>query len=147
MLVNWILYGQLISMAYAIKPTAEGLVTAFVAHANVDFIVVPIIRLWRSIVDMQVWIISGLLYYIKEVTVLYMWRTFIVLSLLYPFPSTYIHFSISIYQAPAAQDDDDLDLFGDETEEDKKAAEEREAAKKSAKKKESKLNLFYLWFA
>ncbi|KAL2322294.1 hypothetical protein Fmac_026673 [Flemingia macrophylla] len=38
---------------------------------------------------------------------------------------------------PAAEDDDDLDLFGDETEEDKKAAEEREAAKKSAKKKES----------
>ncbi|KAK5830401.1 elongation factor 1-beta 2-like [Gossypium arboreum] len=37
----------------------------------------------------------------------------------------------------AADDDDDLDLFGDETEEDKKAAEEREAAKKSAKKKES----------
>ncbi|XP_020220760.1 elongation factor 1-beta 1 [Cajanus cajan] len=38
---------------------------------------------------------------------------------------------------PAAEDDDDLDLFGDETEEDKKAAEEREAAKKPAKKKES----------
>ncbi|KAJ1432108.1 Translation elongation factor EF1B, beta/delta chain, conserved site [Sesbania bispinosa] len=36
-----------------------------------------------------------------------------------------------------AEDDDDLDLFGDETEEDKKAAEEREAAKKPAKKKES----------
>ncbi|BAT88695.1 hypothetical protein LR48_Vigan10g070100 [Vigna angularis] len=40
-------------------------------------------------------------------------------------------------EASAAEDDDDLDLFGDETEEDKKAAEEREAAKKSAKKKES----------
>ncbi|KAF3454089.1 hypothetical protein FNV43_RR04536 [Rhamnella rubrinervis] len=40
-------------------------------------------------------------------------------------------------KAPAAEDDDDLDLFGDETEEDKKAAEEREAAKKSSKKKES----------
>ncbi|WVY91030.1 hypothetical protein V8G54_036544 [Vigna mungo] len=39
--------------------------------------------------------------------------------------------------ATADEDDDDLDLFGDETEEDKKAAEEREAAKKSAKKKES----------
>lgn len=39
--------------------------------------------------------------------------------------------------APAEDDDDDLDLFGDETEEDKKAAEEREAAKKPAKKKES----------
>ncbi|CAL0315831.1 unnamed protein product [Lupinus luteus] len=39
--------------------------------------------------------------------------------------------------APAAEDDDDLDLFGDETEEEKKAAEEREAAKKPAKKKES----------
>ncbi|OIW16276.1 hypothetical protein TanjilG_18991 [Lupinus angustifolius] len=39
--------------------------------------------------------------------------------------------------APAADDDDDLDLFGDETEEEKKAAEEREAAKKPAKKKES----------
>ncbi|NP_001238069.1 Elongation factor 1-beta 2-like [Glycine max] len=38
--------------------------------------------------------------------------------------------------ASAAEDDDDLDLFGDETEEDKKAAEEREAAKKSTKKKE-----------
>ncbi|RDX86991.1 Elongation factor 1-beta 1 [Mucuna pruriens] len=37
----------------------------------------------------------------------------------------------------AAAEDDDLDLFGDETEEDKKAAEEREAAKKPAKKKES----------
>ena len=42
--------------------------------------------------------------------------------------------------APAAEDDDDLDLFGDETEEDKKAAEEREASKKPAKKKESKLS-------
>ncbi|CAL5358058.1 unnamed protein product [Camellia sinensis] len=41
-------------------------------------------------------------------------------------------------EAPAGDDDDDLDLFGDETEEEKKAAEEREAAaKKSAKKKES----------
>ncbi|KAF4354263.1 hypothetical protein F8388_021740 [Cannabis sativa] len=40
--------------------------------------------------------------------------------------------------APVEEDDDDLDLFGDETEEDKKAAEEREAAKKaSSKKKES----------
>ncbi|OIW04173.1 hypothetical protein TanjilG_00733 [Lupinus angustifolius] len=39
--------------------------------------------------------------------------------------------------APATEDDDDLDLFGDETEEEKKAAEEREAAKKPAKKKES----------
>uniref|UniRef100_A0A7N0RIL0 Translation elongation factor EF1B beta/delta subunit guanine nucleotide exchange domain-containing protein n=1 Tax=Kalanchoe fedtschenkoi TaxID=63787 RepID=A0A7N0RIL0_KALFE len=38
----------------------------------------------------------------------------------------------------AEADDDDLDLFGDETEEDKKAAEEREASvKASAKKKES----------
>lgn len=35
-----------------------------------------------------------------------------------------------------AEDDDDLDLFGDETEDDKKAAEERVAAK-PAKKKES----------
>lgn len=44
--------------------------------------------------------------------------------------------------APAGDDDDDLDLFGDETEEEKKAAEEREAAKKtSSKKKESKLYL------
>lgn len=40
-------------------------------------------------------------------------------------------------EEPAAKDDDDLDLFGDETEEDKKAAEQREAAKASAKKKES----------
>ncbi|XP_022730718.1 elongation factor 1-beta-like [Durio zibethinus] len=41
-------------------------------------------------------------------------------------------------EAPGADDDDDdLDLFGDETEEDNKAAEEREAWKKSAKKKES----------
>ncbi|OIW13239.1 hypothetical protein TanjilG_14172 [Lupinus angustifolius] len=39
--------------------------------------------------------------------------------------------------ASTAEDDDDLDLFGDETEEEKKAAEEREAAKKPAKKKES----------
>ncbi|KAL9991630.1 putative translation elongation factor EF1B/ribosomal protein S6 [Helianthus debilis subsp. tardiflorus] len=36
-----------------------------------------------------------------------------------------------------ADDDDDLDLFGDETEEEKKAAEERDQAKASAKKKES----------
>ncbi|CAN1249711.1 Elongation factor 1-delta, partial [Linum perenne] len=36
-------------------------------------------------------------------------------------------------------DDDDLDLFGDETEDEKKAAEEREKAKSSTKKKESKL--------
>jgi hypothetical protein len=36
-------------------------------------------------------------------------------------------------------DDDDLDLFGDETEEDKKAADERAAAKASTKKKESML--------
>ncbi|XP_030522649.1 elongation factor 1-beta 1-like [Rhodamnia argentea] len=41
-------------------------------------------------------------------------------------------------EAAPAGDDDDLDLFGEETEEDQKAAEEREAAKKaSAKKKES----------
>ncbi|XVF60574.1 hypothetical protein PTKIN_Ptkin08bG0058700 [Pterospermum kingtungense] len=38
--------------------------------------------------------------------------------------------------APSADDDDDLDLFGEKTE-DKKAAEGREVAKKSAKKKES----------
>ena len=39
----------------------------------------------------------------------------------------------------AAEDDDDLDLFGEETEEEKQAAAEREAQKKaSAKKKESK---------
>ncbi|XP_021901140.1 elongation factor 1-beta 2 [Carica papaya] len=37
-------------------------------------------------------------------------------------------------EAPAADDDDDLDLFGDYTEEDKKAADEREAAKKDKKK-------------
>ncbi|KAI5673489.1 hypothetical protein M9H77_13853 [Catharanthus roseus] len=40
-------------------------------------------------------------------------------------------------EAPAGDDDDDLDLFGDETEEEKKAAEEREASKAPAKKKES----------
>ena len=40
-------------------------------------------------------------------------------------------------EAPAGDDDDDLDLFGDETEEEKKAAEQREAAKAPAKKKES----------
>ncbi|KAG2670933.1 hypothetical protein I3760_14G109600 [Carya illinoinensis] len=41
-------------------------------------------------------------------------------------------------KAAPAEDDDDIDLFGDETEEEKKAAEEREAAKKaSSKKKES----------
>ncbi|KAJ4978865.1 hypothetical protein NE237_009645 [Protea cynaroides] len=39
--------------------------------------------------------------------------------------------------AAEGDDDDDLDLFGDETEEDKKAADEREAAKASVKKKES----------
>lgn len=57
--------------------------------------------------------------------------------------STSANLIIGIYfcqDAPAADDDDDLDLFGDETEEDKKAAEEREAAKKPAKKKESKLS-------
>ena len=42
-------------------------------------------------------------------------------------------------EAPAGDDDDDLDLFGDETEEEKKAAEQREAAKAPAKKKESKV--------
>lgn len=46
--------------------------------------------------------------------------------------------------ASAAEDDDDLDLFGDETEDDKKAAEEREASKKPAKKKESKLSFYSL---
>uniref|UniRef100_A0A5B7C2T1 Putative elongation factor 1-beta 2 n=1 Tax=Davidia involucrata TaxID=16924 RepID=A0A5B7C2T1_DAVIN len=40
-------------------------------------------------------------------------------------------------EAPAGDDDDDLDLFGDETEEEKKAAEVREAAKAPSKKKES----------
>ncbi|MQL87715.1 hypothetical protein Taro_020256 [Colocasia esculenta] len=35
------------------------------------------------------------------------------------------------------EDDNDLDLFGDETEEEKKAVEEREASKASSKKKES----------
>lgn len=41
-------------------------------------------------------------------------------------------------KAAPAEDDDDLDLFGDETEEEKKAAEEREASvKASSKKKES----------
>ncbi|KAL2485514.1 Elongation factor 1-beta 1 [Abeliophyllum distichum] len=37
----------------------------------------------------------------------------------------------------AGDDDDDLDLFGDETEEETKAAEQREVAKTSSKKKES----------
>ncbi|XP_010544304.1 PREDICTED: elongation factor 1-beta 2-like [Tarenaya hassleriana] len=37
-------------------------------------------------------------------------------------------------KAPVGDDDDDLDLFGDETEEEKKAAEERETAKKDTKK-------------
>ncbi|KAF7119394.1 hypothetical protein RHSIM_Rhsim13G0203400 [Rhododendron simsii] len=40
-------------------------------------------------------------------------------------------------EAPAGDDEDDLDLFGDETEEEKKAAEEREVSKASTKKKES----------
>ncbi|GFZ13046.1 translation elongation factor EF1B/ribosomal protein S6 family protein [Actinidia rufa] len=40
-------------------------------------------------------------------------------------------------EAPAGDDDDDLDLFADETEEEKKAAEQREAAKAPAKKKEN----------
>ncbi|EYU35976.1 hypothetical protein MIMGU_mgv1a013238mg [Erythranthe guttata] len=40
-------------------------------------------------------------------------------------------------KSAVADDDDDLDLFGDETEEEKKAAEAREAAKPAAKKKES----------
>ncbi|KAF8009445.1 hypothetical protein BT93_J0435 [Corymbia citriodora subsp. variegata] len=43
-----------------------------------------------------------------------------------------------VKEAAPAGDDDDLDLFGEETEEDQKAVQEREAAKKaSAKKKES----------
>jgi elongation factor 1-beta len=61
------------------------------------------------------------------------------------FPGKAVGVRVSGKAAPAkeaevvapAEDDDDLDLFGDETEEDKKAAEEREAAKKPAKKKES----------
>ncbi|KAL4592197.1 hypothetical protein LXL04_005184 [Taraxacum kok-saghyz] len=40
-------------------------------------------------------------------------------------------------EASAADEDDDLDLFGDETEEEQKAAEAREQAKASTKKKES----------
>ncbi|KAG9152487.1 hypothetical protein Leryth_016408 [Lithospermum erythrorhizon] len=40
-------------------------------------------------------------------------------------------------EAPVGEDDDDLDLFGDETEEEKKAAEARESTKASTKKKES----------
>ncbi|GMY10277.1 Translation elongation factor EF1B, beta/delta chain, conserved site [Fagus crenata] len=51
-------------------------------------------------------------------------------------PASVVGCSFGMLVAPA-EDDDDLDLFGDETEEDKKAAEEREAAKKPAKKKES----------
>ncbi|ONM60898.1 Elongation factor 1-beta 2 [Zea mays] len=44
----------------------------------------------------------------------------------------------SAFNSRQAEDDDDLDLFGDETEEDKKAADERAAAAKaSSKKKES----------
>lgn len=53
----------------------------------------------------------------------------------------YWDFILNLQDASAAEDDDDLDLFGDETEEDKKVAEEREAAKKSAKKKESEMSL------
>ncbi|XP_042467857.1 elongation factor 1-beta-like [Zingiber officinale] len=46
--------------------------------------------------------------------------------------------SADVSKEAADGDDDDLDLFGDETEEDKKAAEEREVAvKASSKKKES----------
>ncbi|GKC51956.1 elongation factor 1-beta 2-like protein [Tanacetum coccineum] len=41
------------------------------------------------------------------------------------------------FQEVAAEDDDDLDLFGDETEEEKAAAEARDQAKASTKKKES----------
>ncbi|XP_011100636.1 elongation factor 1-beta-like [Sesamum indicum] len=52
--------------------------------------------------------------------------------------------------APAADaktstaDDDDLDLFGDETEEDKKAAEQREATNASTKKKESEKSSIFV---
>ncbi|KAL8146052.1 elongation factor 1-beta 2-like [Apium graveolens] len=66
------------------------------------------------------------------------------------FPGKAVGVSIGTQSAPAdsapakeaekespADDDDDLDLFGDETEEEKKAAEEREASKAPAKKKES----------
>ncbi|XP_071697997.1 elongation factor 1-beta 2-like [Rutidosis leptorrhynchoides] len=42
-----------------------------------------------------------------------------------------------VKDAAAADEDDDLDLFGDETEEEKKAAEARDQAKASTKKKES----------
>ena len=52
---------------------------------------------------------------------------------------TFLQVFLGLFQA-AGDEDDDLDLFGDETEEDKKAVEEREKAKKtSSKKKESEL--------
>lgn len=66
------------------------------------------------------------------------------------FPGKAIGVRIARHSAPAeatpakeaekespAEDDDDLDLFGDETEEEKAAAEQREASKASSKKKES----------
>lgn len=49
---------------------------------------------------------------------------------------------IMIFQEDAADEDDDLDLFGDETEEEKKAAEARDQAKASTKKKESEFPVF-----
>ena len=58
--------------------------------------------------------------------------------------STYVMAPMD-FQEVAADDDDDLDLFGDETEEDKKAAEAREQAKASTKKKESEFSLKLVW--
>lgn len=45
--------------------------------------------------------------------------------------------------APAADDDDDMDPFGDETEEEKKAAEEKEGAKKDTKKPKGSHSLWF----
>lgn len=78
------------------------------------------------------------------------WYESVATQLAKSFPGKAVGVSFATQSAPAdstpakeaekespADDDDDLDLFGDETEEEKKAAEEREASKAPAKKKES----------
>jgi hypothetical protein len=50
----------------------------------------------------------------------------------------------SAFNSRQAEDDDDLDLFGDETEEDKKAADERAAAAKASSKKKESMHNFHL---
>ena len=49
-------------------------------------------------------------------------------------------------QAPAADDDDDMDPFGEETEEKEKASEEKEGAKKDTKKPKGSKPLYFFYY-